>query len=465
MVHAFLRCICSDIFKQYCLLLFILSYCVSFVFNTDHPNHEKCWKTNQSSTDVHFAVYLEYIITMLLDIVVLSLFGLFETTSSWKTLWQSANNLNQFSIIALLCVAYQVFSAILLWSNGPYNGFVHILRGIKWILEGISNTVPGLFLHHESFTFHDKSLNGHLLFIIFVGKLASFLLDPGLFRQQFLCRIGAMYNCRDESTDCTVQPAYTINEIILRPFMAMALFDTIIACVSKHTHGSLTILFKIAPCWNCVLLISLAISIVTDICFRHHGSKRILSLVWIIIHLIVIIVIVFKQICMRNPANNAHGSCHEKEDFEALALVTMTVVAWVMLCAEERHDKEYTYSIWRLFVVICTVFTQMIALFEWRQNGVRLADVQWVAMLCICLNLCELSLLYQLSYTFSFAIAHIILWTVWQYIDWYVHDTEAIGRASLLSDREPVRLSRCHIQSEDRSQRIEEQVEFDREDK
>ena len=40
-----------------------------------------------------------------------------------------------------------------------------------------------------------KSLMSYVLFIVYFGKFITYLLDPGLFRNEFLCRIGIMYNC------------------------------------------------------------------------------------------------------------------------------------------------------------------------------------------------------------------------------------------------------------------------------
>ena len=136
-----------------------------------------------------------------MDFVIISLFGFFGSDKkvAWQQLAECLFNLNQFNLLAAFCMAYQILSAGLIWSNGQYSGFLNFIWGIKWIIEGISNTVPGLMLHHKDFTFGNHSLYPKLLFIIFVGKMASFLLDPGLFRQNFQCRIGALYDCSGDN--------------------------------------------------------------------------------------------------------------------------------------------------------------------------------------------------------------------------------------------------------------------------
>ena len=140
-------------------------------------------KDNNTKTDCsdisgykEVSLYFNYSITMFLDLIIVSLFGFFgsDYKSSWKMLGECLCSLNQFNVLAALCMAYQVFSAGLIWENGQYSGFLSFIWGIKWIIEGISNTVPGLLLHHKDFTFGQSSLYPHLLFIIFLEKWHHF---------------------------------------------------------------------------------------------------------------------------------------------------------------------------------------------------------------------------------------------------------------------------------------------------
>ena len=239
-----------------------------------------------------------------------------------------------------------------------------------------------------------------------------------------------------------------INEIILRQFMGMTLFDTIVVCLSKHSHGSLLRIANIVPICGCLVIISLQTGLdINFIADNSIESTNAINWVWMSAHIILVLCILITlwwQTRNTDDNDNIDHGCGDNEDFEALSLIILSIIAWIMLCTDEMDEEEGTNSIWRIFTILVTIFIQMIALFEWRKNQNKISEMPILIGFICAFNLCDfsyalifetyhfyklgandkLTLLFQLSYTFSFAISHIILWTLWQYIEWYEDDNK-----------------------------------------
>ena len=176
--------------RQYLLLLFTCAYCVSFVYKHDSHGITKA-DCDICKSDTQWTLYLNYLVTIALNVVIISLFIFNKDVSFWDV----AKNIKQFNIFALGCILYETFCGILLWGYGSC--FLNMFWGFKWIMEGFANIVPGLYFHDPNFTQFEpkKSLMSYVLFVVYFGKMVEYLLDPGLFRNEFLCRIGVMYDC------------------------------------------------------------------------------------------------------------------------------------------------------------------------------------------------------------------------------------------------------------------------------
>ena len=251
--------------------------------------------------------------------------------------------------------------------------------------------------------------------------------------------------------DCAHNGMYIINEIILRPFMGMTLFDTLTVLLSRHQHANFTISFKLCNCAP----IAVGVSIFSFVDFmliikESKGDDNLIiatyyNITWILIHCIFIVLMCWYNKCLSDETKEC-SDIGDHDAIEGLILIILSLIAWTMLKLDSYNSKQsnHTFKIWRLLSILITVLFQMMTLFEWRRKKDKIEKVGIIPWICF-LNLFDfvymmifemhhfyelgnssleddLPLLFRLSYTFSFAISHVILWTYWQYLEWSTND-------------------------------------------